>query len=112
VQKVVSIFNFKKEGNAELSNVRCGSIVLKNSNSEQSRFSAEFRLPGKSDAIDARDCTKGSVTNLQPGLIPPRIQETLSGLRANAFSLISETEFFNTIGRLLLLTALSFMLKL
>ena len=72
-------------------------ILLKNSNSEQCRFSAEFRLPGKSNAIYVRDCTKGSVTNFQPGLIPPRIQEILSGLRANDFSLISETEFFNTI---------------
>jgi len=76
---------------------RKGSIVLKDSNSEQCRFSADFRLPGKSNAIDARDCTKGSVMNFQPGLIPPRIQEILSGLRANDFSLISETEFFNTI---------------
>jgi hypothetical protein len=71
--------------------------VLKNSVSEQCRFSAEFRLPGKSNAIDARDCTKGSVTNFQRGLIPRRIQEILSGLRVNDFSLISETEFFNTI---------------
>jgi hypothetical protein len=82
--------------------------VLKNSNSEQSRFSAEFRLLGKSYAIDARDCTKGSVTNFQPGLIPRRIQETLSGLGANAFSLISETEFFNTIGRFQLFTSPKF----
>jgi len=38
------------------------------------------------------------VANFHPVLIPPRIQEILSGLRADDFSLISETEFFNTIG--------------
>jgi len=42
---------------------RFGSIVLKNSKSEERWFSANYRVIGKSYAIDALGCTRGFLAN-------------------------------------------------